>query len=258
MSQSPSARGRVLPRLKPVENVTLRDQVTQSVRGALMNGHFQPGEAVTVKAICSMVGASVMPAREAMNRLIAEGALELRANRSVRVPVLARAEFDELTSLRCHLEGMAAAQAVAHVQPAHIQRLRQLEAAMHRAGRTGDADGYLNGNFQFHFLLYELGASRFVLSVIETMWVRVGPLIRSCFNPTGFAASSRLHAAIIQALENKDEASLRNAIVADISEAALSIREVQEQRAAEGTPRPKPAEAARRGRTAAAHGRKRA
>lgn len=217
------------PQLKPVENLTLRDQVTQSVRGALMNGHFEPGQVVTVKAICEMVGASVMPAREAMNRLIAEGALELRANRSVRVPVLSRAEFDELTALRCHVEAMAAAQAVQHVGPEHLAQLRELDAAMHRAARKGDPDAYLDANFRFHFVLYELGASRFLLSVIETMWVRVGPLIRSCMDREGFAASGRLHSAIVQALEHRDEASLRNAIVADIAEAALRIRQQQER-----------------------------
>ena len=69
-----------LPTLKPVSNLTLRAQVTQSVRIALMNGNLQPGQAVTVKAFSGMLGASVMPAREAMTRLIAKGALKLRAN----------------------------------------------------------------------------------------------------------------------------------------------------------------------------------
>lgn len=216
-----------LPALKQVENVTLREQVTQSVRSALMNGHFQPGQPVTVRAISSMLGASVMPAREAMNRLIAEGALELRANRTVIVPVLARDEFDELTDLRCHVEGLAAAQAVDRVEPAHIERLRQIDLAMRVAARKGDADAYLDGNFQFHFVIYRLGASAFMLSIIERLWVRVGPLIRSCLNTTGFSDSSRLHAQIIEALEAGKGAALRKAIVADIAVAAETIRATQ-------------------------------
>lgn len=92
-----------LPLLKPVSHLTLREQVTQSVRNALMNGNLQPGQAVTVKAISGMLGACVMPAREAMTRLIAEGALELRANRTVIVPQLSPQDFDELTDLRCHI-----------------------------------------------------------------------------------------------------------------------------------------------------------
>jgi DNA-binding GntR family transcriptional regulator len=223
---------RPLPALKQVENVTLREQVTQSVRSALMNGHFQPGQTVTVKAISEMLGASVMPAREAMNRLIAEGALELRPNRSVIVPVLSRHEFDELTDLRCHIEGLAAAQAVEHVEAAQIERLQEIDKAMRAAARKGDADAYLDGNFQFHFVIYRLGASAFMLSIIEKLWVRVGPLIRSCFNETGFSDSSRLHAQIVEALAAGKQAELRKAIAADIAVAAQTIRSVQAGRAA--------------------------
>ena len=231
----PARRVNVPPALKQIENVTLREQVTQSVRSALMNGHFQPGQAVTVKSISQMLGASVMPAREAMNRLIAEGALELRPNRTVIVPVLSRHEFDELTDLRCHIEGLAAAQAIDHVKPAQIERLREIDRAMRAAGRRGDADAYLDCNFQFHFVMYRLGASAFLLSIIEKLWVRVGPLIRSCFNETGFSDSTRLHAEIIESLSSGKAGALRKAIVADIAVAADTIRAVQAGRAAADT-----------------------
>lgn len=223
----PSRPADLPPALKQVENVTLREQVTQSVRSALMNGHFQPGQAVTVKSISQMLGASVMPAREAMNRLIAEGALELRPNRTVIVPVLSRREFDELTDLRCHVEGLAAAQAVQRVEPADIARLREIDRAMRAAGRRGDANAYLDGNFQFHFVIYRLGASAFMLSIIEKLWVRVGPLIRSCFNESGFSSSARYHAQIIEALAAGKSGELRKGIVADIAVAADTIRSVQ-------------------------------
>ena len=250
-SVKPKRSVHALPTLKPVENVTLREQVTQSVRSALMNGHFQPGQPVTVKAICEMVGAGVMPAREAMNRLIAEGALELRPNRTVIVPVLSRREFDELTDLRCHIEGMAAAQAVDHVTPEQIERLRELDGAMRAAAKSGDPDAYLDGNFRFHFVIYRLGASDFLLSVIEKMWVRVGPLIRSCFNPTGFSHSGRLHAEIIDALAAGKQAALRKAIVADIAVAAETIRAAQ---AAQASPRQAGMAPGPEARTKGAHG----
>lgn len=223
------------PALPPLAKVTLRDQVTQAVRSALMNGHFEPGQAITVKAISEMLGSGVMPAREAMHRLIAEGALELRPNRTVIVPAISRHEFDELTDLRCHVEGLAAAQAVGHVAPAELASLRSIDRAMRAAGRRGDADAYLDGNFQFHFLIYRLGASPFMLSIIEKLWVRVGPLIRSCFNETGFADSSRHHASIVESLAAGEAGELRQAIVADITVAAQTIRAVQAGRAAQAS-----------------------
>lgn len=221
-TQSPPAP--TLPSLKPVEYLTLREQVTVSVRNALMNGHFEPGQIITVKAISTMLGASVMPAREAMNRLIAEGSLELRANRSVMVPILSLQEFDEITDLRCFVEGLAASQAVKLVKPEHIARLKELDAEMRAAVSTSDVNAFLDRNFQFHFLIYRLGASSFVLSIIEKLWVRVGPLIRLCLNESGFADSNRVHSQVILGLETKNSAMLRKAINADITGAAQTIR----------------------------------
>lgn len=221
MRKNQSIPGAALPVLKPAANITLREQVTQSVRNALMNRNFQPVQAVTVKAISSMLGSSVMPAREAMNRLIAEGALELRANRTVIVPLLSRQDFDELTELRCHVEGLAAVQAVDRILPAHIAQMKQMEATV--CSET-DANAYLNANFQFHFLIYQLGASSFVLSIIEKLWVRAGPLIRFGLGDIDFADSRRLHALMIKSLKKKDKEGLRQAILDDISVAAQTIR----------------------------------
>jgi len=212
------------PVLKPVEKVTLREQVTVSVRNALMNGHLKPGQVVTVKSIATMVGASVMPAREAMHRLVAEGALELRPNRSVIVPVLTPREFDELTDLRCHIEGLAAAQAVDMVGAEQLGRLKELDATMRGAVPAQDLERYLDANFGFHFLIYRLGASEFVLSIIEKLWVRVGPLIRFSLSDRGFADSGEMHARVIRSLETGDRAALREAIHADITTAAQVIR----------------------------------
>ncbi len=243
----------LLPALRQVERATLREQVVESVRSALMNGHFQPGQVVTVKSITEMLGASVMPAREAMNRLIAEGALELRPNRTVIVPLLSGQEFDELTDLRCHIEGQVAAQAVGRMTPADLERLRAIDEAMHRAGGKGDIDAYLDGNFRFHFGIYRLGASPFMLSIIEKLWVRAGPLIRACFNETGCHDASRHHANIVSHLAAGEGGALRQAIVADISVAAQTIRAVhagrlQARTGAQATPSPQAGRGAVHGR----------
>jgi DNA-binding GntR family transcriptional regulator len=121
---------------------------------------------------------------------------------------------------------------VGHVGPAHIARLRDIDRGMRAAGRRGDAEAYLDGNFQFHFVIYRLGASGFMLSIIEKLWVRVGPLIRSCFNETGFSDSSRHHASIIESLAAGEAGELRQAIVADLMVAAQTIRAVQAGRVA--------------------------
>lgn len=189
-----------------------------------MNGHMQPGQVVTVKAISAMVGSSVMPAREAMTQLIAEGALELRSNRSVIVPVITRAEFDEVTELRCHIEGLAAHHALAALDSVQLLRLEHHEAGMRSAAVSGDRDAYLNSNFEFHFGMYRAGASPFVLSIVEKLWMRVGPLIGQTFNEQGFSDSSDQHGRIVSAIKVGDARALRAAVQDDIEAAARMIR----------------------------------
>ena len=202
-----------------------------------MTGHFQPGQSVTVKSISTMLGASIMPTREAMNRLIAEGALELRPNRTVVVPVLSAREFDEVTDLRCHVEGLAAEQAVDYFKPEHIQELKAFDAMMRKAAKSGDIDAYVTNNFQFHFVMYKLGATPFVLSIIESLWVRIGPLIRMSINETGFDDSAKVHAEMISALETGRKIELRQAIVLDICGAARAVRPAQPDLARTAPPR---------------------
>lgn len=227
---APAKRTPAPPAFEALRKTTLREQVTVAVRTALMNGHFEPGQVVTVKAIATMLGTSAMPAREAMHRLLAEGALELRPNRSVVVPALSAREFDELTDLRCHIEALAAAQAVELMGPEQIARLRALDQTMRTAAAAHDLDGYLDANFQFHFLIYRHGAGEFVLSIIEKLWVRVGPLIRFSLGGRGLEESGEMHARVIRSLERRDPEALRAAIHADIEGAAQVIRSARHRR----------------------------
>lgn len=49
-----------------------------------------------------------MPVRAALQRLVAEGALEGEAQRSLRVPLMTRERFLQILQVRLSLEGLAA------------------------------------------------------------------------------------------------------------------------------------------------------
>lgn len=54
-----------------------------------------------------------MPVRAALQRLVAEGALEGEAQRSLRVPLMTRERFLQILQVRLSLEGLAAESAAA-------------------------------------------------------------------------------------------------------------------------------------------------
>ena len=56
----------------------LQEQLYQNLRAALLAGTFKPGERLKIRDLAAAWGTSPMPVRAALQRLVAEGALEQR------------------------------------------------------------------------------------------------------------------------------------------------------------------------------------
>ena len=98
---------------KAPADTSLRTRVYDSLRDALTAGQFTPGQKLSFRYIAGTLGVSLTPVREAIRRLVAEGALEMRPGRSVRVPLMTQAKILELRDMRLTLEGLAAEKAAA-------------------------------------------------------------------------------------------------------------------------------------------------
>ena len=101
---------------------TLSQGVYKLLSERLMAGEHQPGEKLSLRNVGEALGVSTTPVREAINKLVADGALEVTPNRAVRVPVMTRTQFQELTEVRIMIEGGAAARA------ARLRKARDLAA----------------------------------------------------------------------------------------------------------------------------------
>lgn len=87
------------------------------VRTRLLEGSLVPGTKLTLRAVADDLEMSIQPVREAINRLIAEAALEAVSSRIIQVPVLPRETVDELWSIRILLDGEIAARLPATPRP---------------------------------------------------------------------------------------------------------------------------------------------
>lgn len=91
----------------------LQERLYQRLREDLLAGRFQPGERLKIRDLANQWGTSPMPVRAALQRLVAEGALEGEAQRSLRVPLMTRERFLQILQVRLSLEGLAAESAAA-------------------------------------------------------------------------------------------------------------------------------------------------
>ncbi|NNM01860.1 MAG: GntR family transcriptional regulator, partial [Gammaproteobacteria bacterium] len=100
------------PAERKPSRASVHELVYQEIRQSLMVGMFAPGEKVSLRSLAQQVGTSLTPVRGAVNRLIAEGAFEVKPNRWVVIPEMSAEKFAEITHWRVELETQATRRAV--------------------------------------------------------------------------------------------------------------------------------------------------
>ena len=194
------------------------------LKQAVLSGSFRPAQVITLRMMTEFLGLGEMPAREALKRLISEGAFTAMPNRSARVPALHRREIAQLCELRVLLEPNAAFLAAENITLHQIEHLRFLHEKMISSVRKGDLEEYKRLNMGFHFEVYRIANNQPLENLIETLWLRMAPFISRTINwattvPGRFEkiASCR-HDELLIAFQKRDAEGARAAMRLDLSE----------------------------------------
>jgi DNA-binding GntR family transcriptional regulator len=233
--------GEMDDRVRQIDVSTLQERVYQELRNALFQGRFLPGDAVTIRSLAKALGTSPMPVREAMQRLVAEQALIQLPNRTIRVPALTLKALYEVMRIRTVVEGYAAERAAQRRNPALVKHLRAVNANFAAAVKAEDAAAMLGLNQQFHFAVYKGGEAEELLKIIESLWLRFGPIIALERRIPGsiamFKRGVTAHERIIDAIEQRNSRAARFAMALDIRAAAAWLRHNHDFDAAATAPR---------------------
>lgn len=214
---------------------TLSASVLTQIKNLLLNGCLMPGESLPLRATAEALGVSVMPVREAVHQLVAEQALEVSPNKAVRVPVLSQAQFDEITKIRVQIEGYAVIEACSHITSEQIQQIKSINKQLAEeieAGRI-KGEGLVALNKQFHFCIYEASQMPMLVRMIESLWLRIGPILNYDLRKGSERIFSliaiKYHHELIEALEAQDKEAARQALFYDIHTAYQHVIEKQYQ-----------------------------
>ncbi len=204
------------------------------LRDMVLFGELAPGAAVTIEGLVARLGLGMTPVREAIRRLIAEGALQWQGNRRVVVPRLGERALEDLGFARAAIEGRLGRLALARMAPEVIAELRGVDARLDAAIARGDVPGYLRANHAFHFTLYARAGSEVLETLAASLWLRFGPSLRVvCQGPEGARARGAdgqglhqpdHHKAALDALERGDADALEDALRGDIKQGVANIR----------------------------------
>ncbi len=194
--------------MSAVSKLSLPDQVFNSLRDALMSGRFAPGQRVPLRTIATALGTSTMPVREAVNRLVAMGALEFLPNRRVSVPALSSRRYGDLAAARVIIESSAAEAAASLLSDAQIDELTlvhaQMRACLAQLDKPEAAQTFLDLNKRFHFIVYAVNESETLMSIIESLWLQVGPYLNLVLKDSKDWFTTDQHGPLLEALQQRD------------------------------------------------------
>lgn len=133
--------------------------VHAALREAILNGSIETATSISQVQLAESLGVSRTPLREALRMLQAEGLVESRPNRQVRVTGLSIMDLDELYSIRIAVESLAALSSVARLTRGDLTRLESCIDEMNRR-HTDSLEGWDEPHADFHRVLISRAGNR--------------------------------------------------------------------------------------------------
>ncbi|WP_404190214.1 GntR family transcriptional regulator [Streptomyces tauricus] len=198
-----------------IQRVSVRGQVLDALRSALVAGDLAPGEVYSAPALGERFGVSATPVREAMQQLANEGAVEVVPNRGFRVIRRGARELAELAEIRALVEMPVMLRLTRTVAGPCWAELRPLADATVIAAGTGDLARYAESDRVFHAAVLALSGNRQLVQLADDLhrraqWPLAGaPTRRPRADLLGDAAQ---HTALLDALTAQDVAAAQAVI----------------------------------------------
>ena len=198
-------------------SVPVHETVYRNLRAEILVGSIKPGEVLTLRGLAKRFAVSIMPVREAVRRLTAEGALSISPSGRIFTPKLTNERIEELASVRALLEPELASKALPRVHNALIDRLVLINSTIDQMIAKKDANGYVRSNLEFHRTLYLRAQAPSTLALVETVWLQFVPTMRALYDEIPRNQAPNYHRKILSTLRVGDEPGLRLAVRADVT-----------------------------------------
>ncbi len=207
--------------VRPVEYVSLHETVYRELKHLLLTRSFDPTIRLDTTTLERRLGVSRTPLKDALNRLAAEGFIEVRPRRGyfVRRPSLGDAM--ELFDLRLLHEGFAAERAVERAGDREVAALRALLERQRAVTVAQPSDEQYEAFSQLdrdlHRHLVDAAGNRQLSALYAQLDAHI-QMARVYYLDarTTMAQTFREHTAIVDALEARDAAALKARLAAHI------------------------------------------
>ena len=204
---------------------TIAAIVHDRIRDAILDGHLAAGSRIDQGQLAEALNVSLVPVREALKKLEAEGFVQIFPRRGAFVTRTSLSDMDDLYFARKLLEGQAAYHAAENLSEEAITELTALMPQMTGALEKHDFVKFMECNHRFHFVIYEAAGSRYLTNMITSLWELAeryryryvllrdqGPIIQA------------EHQAILEACIAHNKERLRDAVTHHMQQTLIGVR----------------------------------
>jgi DNA-binding GntR family transcriptional regulator len=136
-----------LPQIRPI---SLREQVVQQIRTAIIEGRLKPNDHITETTLTSQLGVSRTPVREALILLEREGLIIASPNRGCFVRAFTKQDVSEIFTLRTMLENFVGELILDKLIPDDFECLYNSVQQQAEALEQGDIKRVRSIDMEFH------------------------------------------------------------------------------------------------------------
>lgn len=168
------------------------------------DGRYSPGYRLVLDPIAQELGTSVVPVREAIRRLEAEGLVTFEHNVGAQVALVHEEEYVITMQTLSIVEGAATAFAAPHLTADDIARARAINDQMRAMLGAFDPVRFTQLNLDFHAVLFERCPNPHIVDLVHRGWARLKLLRESTFSfvPGRAQGSVEEHEQILRLIES--------------------------------------------------------
>ena len=157
-------------------------QAYEYLRARIDDGRYVPGYRLVLGQIAGELDVSVVPVREAIRRLEAEGLVTFERNVGAQVALIKETEYLHTMQTLSIVEGAATALSAPSLMPEHLRRAREINERMRSSLDDFDPHRFTELNLEFHSVLFEECPNPHILDLVHRGWNRMRMLRDSSFS----------------------------------------------------------------------------
>ena len=175
------------------------------LRTSIAKGGMGPGFRLVLQTIADHLGISVVPVREAIRRLEAEGLVTYERNVGAKVAMVDANSYIHVMEALGVVEGAAIASTAPTLSTEKLRKATMLNELMRSLLDDFNPHAFTALNKQFHFLLFDSCPNEILLDMVSTGWSKLSMLRDSTFSfiPGRAHASVEEHTHIVNLISSQ-------------------------------------------------------